>query len=121
MKGVHLIILLFFCFFKAYSQQPPGIYFDDINNFWKSYEQNLQCNSDSCVKAIIKNEYLPNSSKCYKELLNEKRFDLSAVYQFWKYPLFLASLKSLIPAAYHKINIVKRIAGIKLLRFIAEK
>jgi hypothetical protein len=94
MKGVYLIILLFFLFFKSYSQQLPGIYFDDINNFWKSYEQYLQCNSDSCVQTVVKNGYLPNSSKCYKELLSEKRFDVSAVSQFWKYPLFLASLKS---------------------------
>ncbi len=94
MKGVHFIILLFFSFFKSYSQQLPAIYFDDINNFWRSYEQYLQCNSDSCVQAVVKNEYLPNSSKCYKELLSEKRFDVSAVYQFWKYPLFLSSIKS---------------------------
>ena len=72
MKGVHFIILLFFFFFKSYSQQLPAIYFEDINNFWNSYEQYLQCNSDSCVQDVVKKVYLPNSSKCYKELLNEK-------------------------------------------------
>lgn len=93
MKGILLTILLFLCSYTSYSQQLPNIYFDDIDNFWNSYKQYLQCQQDSCVQVVIKSEYLANSSKCYKELLSEKRFDQSVVYQFWKYPLFLASIK----------------------------
>ncbi len=94
MKKIFLLILWISTNGKSYGQNAPALYFDDVNNFWKCYEQTFKCNSDSCTQWIINNQYIPNSSKCYKELLAQKRFDSNAVNQFWKYRLFLASIKN---------------------------